>query len=90
MSTYINDTMKFKVIFLLNCESSKYIAKLFSLSIYVGSDQFWGFKIFNFNNVWVFRKNEYFLGGMKELWILQYKNWTIWCVCAGGGISILG
>ena len=29
MSTYINDTMKFKVIILLNSESSKYIAKLF-------------------------------------------------------------
>ena len=27
--------MKLKVIFLLNCESSKYIAKLFSLSIYL-------------------------------------------------------
>ena len=26
--------MKLKVLFLLNCESSKYIAKLFSLSIY--------------------------------------------------------
>ena len=33
LSTYIFDTMKLKVIFLLNCESSKYIAKLFSLSI---------------------------------------------------------
>ena len=28
------DTMKLKVLFLLNCESSKYIAKLFSLGIY--------------------------------------------------------
>ena len=27
--------MKLKVLFLLNCESSKYIAKLFSLSIYL-------------------------------------------------------
>ena len=34
MLTYIFDTMTLKVIFLLNCESSKYIAKLFSLSIY--------------------------------------------------------
>ena len=58
-----------------------------SLHIYVGSDHFWGFKIFNFNIVWVFRKMNIF-GGMKKLWILQ--NWTIWCVCAGGrgGISI--
>ena len=29
--------MKLKVLFLLNCESSKYIAKLFSLSIYAQS-----------------------------------------------------
>ena len=50
--------------------------------IYVGSDHFWGFKIFNFNIVWVFRKMNIFWG-MKKLWILQ--NWTIWCVCAGGG-----
>ena len=35
MSTNIFDTMKLKVLFLLNCESSKYIAKLFSLSIYL-------------------------------------------------------
>ena len=33
LSTYIFETMKLKVLFLLNCESSKYIAKLFSLSI---------------------------------------------------------
>ena len=33
LSTYIFDTKKLKVLFLLNCESSKYIAKLFSLSI---------------------------------------------------------
>ena len=33
MSTYIFDTMKLKVLFLLNCESPEYIAKLFSLSI---------------------------------------------------------
>ena len=33
LSTYIFDTMKLKVLFLLNCESPKYIAKLFSLSI---------------------------------------------------------
>ena len=46
-----------------------------SLHIYVGSDQFWGFKIFNFNIVWVFRKMNIFWG-MKKLWILQ--NWTIW------------
>ena len=57
-----------------------------SLHIYVGSDHFWGFKIFNFNIVLVFRKMNIFWG-MKKLWILQ--NWTIWCVCAGGvGISI--
>ena len=30
---YIHDTMKIKVLVLLNCESSKYIAKLCSLSI---------------------------------------------------------
>ena len=35
MSTYIFDTMIVKVLFLLNCESLKYIAKLFSLSIYM-------------------------------------------------------
>ena len=34
LSTYIFDTMKLKVLFLFNCESSKNIAKLFSLSIY--------------------------------------------------------
>ena len=34
MLTYIFDTMKLKVLFLLNCEYSKYNAKLFSLSIY--------------------------------------------------------
>ena len=62
-----------------------------SLHIYVGSDHFWGFKIFNFNIVWVFRKMNIFWG-MKKLWILQ--NWIIWCVCAWGrggggeGISI--
>ena len=33
LSTYSFDTMKLKVLFFLNCESSKYIAKLFSLSI---------------------------------------------------------
>ena len=33
LSTYSFDTMKLKVLFLLNCESSKYIAKLFYLSI---------------------------------------------------------
>ena len=52
------------------------------LHIYVGSDHFWGFKFFNFNIVWVFRKMNIFWG-MKKLWILQ--NWTIWCVCVGGG-----
>ena len=31
--------MKFKVLFLLNCESSKYIAKLFSLSILIQNYQ---------------------------------------------------
>ena len=33
LSTYIFDNMIFEVLFCLNCESSKYIAKLFSLSI---------------------------------------------------------
>ena len=33
LSTYIFDIMKLKILFLLNCESPKYIAKLFSLSI---------------------------------------------------------
>ena len=39
LSRYINDTMNFKVIFVLNCESSKYIAKLFSLSIVLGAQK---------------------------------------------------
>ena len=34
--------MKLKVLFLLNCESSKYIAKLFSLSIHLGGSCAWG------------------------------------------------
>ena len=34
MSTYTFDTMKLKVLFYLICESSKYIAKYFSLSIF--------------------------------------------------------
>ena len=33
LSTYIFDIMKLKILYLLNCESSKYIARLFSLSI---------------------------------------------------------
>ena len=33
LSTYIFGIMKLKILFLLNCESPKYIAKLFSLSI---------------------------------------------------------
>ena len=57
-------------------------ATKFAYSIYVGSDHFWGVKIFNFNIVWVFRKKNIF-GGMNKSWILQ--NWTIWCVCMGGG-----
>ena len=36
MTTYIFGTMELKVLFHLNCESSKYIAKLFSLSIFLG------------------------------------------------------
>ena len=47
LSTYIFDTTQLKVIFLLNCESSKYIAKLFSLSIYLlfvfSCSQYWHF-----------------------------------------------
>ena len=34
LSTYIFDIMKLKILLLLNCESPKCIASLFSLSIY--------------------------------------------------------
>ena len=37
LSTYIFDIMKLKILFLLNCESPKYIAKLFSLTIYINA-----------------------------------------------------
>ena len=47
LSTYIFDIMKLKILFLLNCESPKYIAKLFSLSIYTISTHFRN----TFNNV---------------------------------------
>ena len=46
---------------------SQWGSLIFSYIRRLGS--FLGFKIFNFNIFWVFQKNEYFLVGMKILWI---------------------
>ena len=54
-----------------------------SLHIYVGSDHFWGFKIFNFNIVWVFRKMNIFWG-MKKLVDITKLDYLV-CVCLGEG-----
>ena len=56
-----------------------------SLHIYVGSDHFWGFKIFIFNIVqfvWVFRKMNIF-EGMKNCGYYKTGLFGV-CVCGGG------
>ena len=42
-----------------------------------GSAYFFGFKILNFNIFGGFQKNEYFLGGMKILWIFYWGHHKI-------------
>ena len=51
----------------------------FRTYVQVGLGHFLGLKILNFNNFWVFHKNEYFWG-MKILWILFWRSSQIWTI----------